>query len=123
MTRTKQNENVSAAKKDKRKGGNGNLDLKDASRVLHNKSNGEPKLIKTGQKLKKEKRSKKETHDKRMVTQIKNIRRRARSISSNLLSHTPKRTIADRDFVKKKTNDDTRELVLPSDSNIVKGNV
>jgi hypothetical protein len=107
MTKTKQNENVSAAKKDKRKGRNGS----------------ESKLSKTGQTLKREKRNGKRTHGRHMVTQIKNIRKRAKSISSNLLSRTPKRSIAEREFVEKKTNDDTRELVLPSDSNVVKGNV
>jgi hypothetical protein len=107
MTRTKQNENVSAAYKDKRKG----------------RKESESKLSKTDQTFKKEKRYRKRTHDRHMVTQIKNIRKRARSISSNLLSRTPKRNIAEREFVEKKTNDDTRELVLPSDSNVVKGNV
>ena len=107
MTKTKQKENVSAANKDNRKG----------------KNKSESKLSKTGHTFKKEKRNGKRTHERHMVTQIKNIRKRARSISSNLLSRTPKRTIADRKFVEKRTNDDTRELVLPSDSNVVKGNV
>jgi hypothetical protein len=107
MTRTKQNENVSAANKDKRKGRNGS----------------ESKLSKTGQTFKKEKQNRKRTQERHMMTQIKNIRKRARSISSNLLYRTPKRTIADREFVGNKTNDDMRELVLPSDSNVVKGNV
>jgi hypothetical protein len=107
MTRTKQNENVSAANKDKRKARNGS----------------ESKLSKTSQTFKKKKRIGKRNHERHMVTQIKNIRKRAKSISSNLFSSTPKRTIADREFVEKKTNDDTRELVLPSDSNVVKGNV
>jgi hypothetical protein len=107
MTRTKQNENVSAANKDKRRGRDGS----------------ETKLNKRGQTLKKEKRNGKRTHGGHMVTQIKNIRKRAKSISSNLLSRTPKRNIAEREFVENKTKDDTRELVLPSDSNVVKGNV
>jgi hypothetical protein len=107
MTMNRQNENVSTANSDKRKGRNG----------------GESKLSKTGQTLKKAKRSGKRTHERHMVTQIKNIRKRAKSISSNLLSRTPKRNIAEREFVEKKTDDDTRELVLPSDSNVVKGNV
>jgi hypothetical protein len=107
MTKTKQKENVSAANKDNRKGRN----------------ESESKLSKTGHTFKKEKRNGKRTHERHMMTQIKNIRKRARSISSNLLSHTPKRTIADGKFVEKTTNDDTRELVLPSDSNVVKGNV
>lgn len=123
MTRIKKNENVTVANRNKRKGGNGNLDLKDVSQALHSKSNAEPNLIKTGQKLKREKRNGKVIHDKHMVTQIKNIKKRTRSISSNSLSRTPKRTLADRDFAEKKTSEDTRELVLPSDSNIVKGNV
>lgn len=107
MTKTKQKESVSGTNKDKRKGRN----------------ESESKLSKTGHTFKKEKRNGKRTHERHMVTQIKNIRKRARSISSNLLSRTPKRTIADRKFVEKRTNDDTRELVLPSDSNVVKGNV
>jgi hypothetical protein len=107
MTKTKQNENVPSANKDKRKGRNGS----------------ESKLSKTGQTFKKGERNGKRTYERHMVTEIKNIRKRARSISSNLLSRTPKRTIADSEFVERKTNDDTRELVLPSDSNVVKGNV
>jgi hypothetical protein len=39
------------------------------------------------------------------------------------VSRTPKRNISDRNSVEKETNNDTRELVLPSDSNVVKGNV
>jgi hypothetical protein len=123
MTRIKKNENVSSANEDKTKGGNRNLDLKEMGRVLPNKGNGESRFIKTSQTLKKEKRNGKEINDTHMVTQIKSVRKRARGISSNLFSRTPKRSIADRDFVDKKTNNDTRELVLPSDSNIVKGNV
>jgi hypothetical protein len=124
MTRTKHNHNVSAANGDKRKGGNGNTNSKEVARTLrYNKSNGEPKLIKIGQTLKEEKRNGKGIHGKRMVTQIKSIRKRARGLSPNLLSHTPKRNIADPDFVEKETSNGTRELVLPSDSNIVKGNV
>jgi hypothetical protein len=107
MTMTRQNENVSTANRDKRKGRNGS----------------ESKLSKTGQTLKKVKRNGKRTHGRHMVTQIKNIRKRARGIPSKLLSRTPKRKIAEREFVEKKTNNDTRELVLPSDSNVVKGNV
>jgi hypothetical protein len=116
MTRIKKNENVSAANEDKRKGGDRNLDSP-------NKGNDEPLLLKTGQTLKKGKGKGKGIDDTHIVTQIKSVRKQARGISSNLFSCTPKRTIADRDFVKKKTSDDTRELVLPSDSNIIKGNV
>jgi hypothetical protein len=123
MTRIKKNENVSAVNEDKRKGGNRNLDLKEMPRVSPNKGNGEPRLLKTGQTLKKGKGKGKGIDDTHIVTQIKSVRKQARRISSNLFSCTPKRTIADRDFVKKKTSDDTRELVLPSDSNIIKGNV
>jgi hypothetical protein len=122
MNRIKKNENASAENEDKRKEGNRDLDSKEVPRVLPNKDNCESRLIKTGQTFKKEKRNGKgiDTH---MVTHIKSVRKRAGSISSNLYSRTPKRTIADHEFVEKKTNDDTRELVLPSDSNVVKGNV
>jgi hypothetical protein len=107
MTKAKQNGNVSVANKDKTK----------------ERNESESKLNKTGHTLKKETRNGKGTRESNMVTQIKSIRKRAKSISSNLISRTPKRNIAEREFVEKKTNDDTRELVLPSDSNVVKGNV
>lgn len=123
MTRTKQNESESAVNKVKRKGRNGSHGLREGSRVLPNKDIGEPRLINEGQTLKKEKRNGKGIHDKLMLTQIKSVQKRSGAFSSNSLSHTTKRTIGDREYVEKKTNDDTRELVLPSDSNVVKGNV
>lgn len=50
------------------------------------------------------------------MTKIKQNDKRSGKVSR-------KRDIADRDFAEKKTNEDTRELVLPCDSNVVKGNV
>jgi hypothetical protein len=122
MTKIKQNDNVSPAHGGKKKVGNvgnGNPDSRKMVRTMpYNKNNREPKLIKIGQTLKKDIRGGKVNHGRRMVTQINSFRKRASGFS-----HTRKRDIADRDFAEKKTNDDTRELVLPSDSNVVKGNV
>ena len=63
----------------------------------------------------------KELHTK--APKDKDNKKRPRGNSSILVSRTPKRNISDRNSVEKETNNDTRELVLPSDSNVVKGNV
>lgn len=65
----------------------------------------------------------KKLHTKYMAAKDKDNQKRARGNSSILVSRTPKRNISDRNSVEKETNNDTRELVLPSDSNVVKGNV
>ena len=77
---------------------------------------------------KKRKRGNKNTdskalHTKYMAAKEKENQKRARGNSSILVSHTHKRKISDRNSVEKESNNDTRELVLPSDSNVVKGNV
>ena len=77
---------------------------------------------------KKRKRGNKNTdskalHTKYMVAKDKENQKRARGNSSILVSRTHKRNISDRKSVEKETNNDTREMVLPSDSNVVKGNV
>ena len=100
MTKIKQNDNVSPAHGGKKKVGNvgnGSPDSRKVVRTMpYNKNDREPKLIRIGQTLKKDKRGGKVSR---------------------------KRDIADRNFAEKKINDDTRELVLPCDSNVVKGNV
>lgn len=51
------------------------------------------------------------------------IQKHARGISSPLISHNPTRNVLDCDNDEKETNCYSRELVLPRDSNVVKGNV
>jgi hypothetical protein len=123
MTRIKKSDNISPANGNKRKGRNENTDSKEMACALsYNNSDGAPRIIKMGQTIKKEKRNEREPHTKYMAAQDKGIERR-RGNSSILVSHTPKRNISNRNSIEKETNNDTRELVLPSDSNVVKGNV
>ena len=62
-------------------------------------------------------------HTKYMAAKDKENQKRARGNSSILVSRTHKRNNSDRNSEEKESNNETRELVLPSDSNVVKGNV
>jgi|SRR5918996_3620047 hypothetical protein len=124
MTRIKQNDNISAANGNKRKGRNENTDSEVMKRDLsYYNSDCGPRIIKMGKTVKKEKRNGRKPYAKYLAAQDRGIQKRARGNSSILVSHTPKRNILGRNSVEKETNNDTRELVLPSDSNVVKGNV